>query len=134
MKYEDLTAAQKLNTIVSIPNPILKFKSINELHAIILHGKFLVGHFIVIKEKDELIFCNNKADLFEKHNAIGVIREIITNDLFEFERLFFKLANRTYKTDKQTFKKFGITETFNFGSKIFLPLKYFNNDQFSLAL
>lgn len=111
---------QQFRNLLTYKNKSLKFIEMKEDVILIKHGNYEVGYLDY--RITEVAFVKPDADIFHKHNAVGVLAELIMDSEIPFETMFFGVNNKKYKTNRAMFVKYGIIEEFDFGDKLFLPI------------
>lgn len=125
---QNLNPIQRLDLIMS-NNPttlVLRRTKINEIWIYDDRGFDLYPLGKLVATIDDIVFIYPlETELFRIHNAFGLLSELLNCKEFQFERMYFNYKGKGYGTTRTQFLTHGIKEEFDFGDKIFLPLKYF---------
>lgn len=115
----------QFKNLPNLNNPILDFKMIRNGVIQVRNHDYVVGNLYL--SKTGVLFEGNKRVIFNILKSFGVISELIFNDEIPIDLLLFKYKQKKYLTYREVFKKYGKKMEFDFGEKIFLPLKYFDD-------
>jgi len=94
---------------------------------VIRDEKYIIGHIIFIQTHDNpsIIYFNGKAEIFKKHKAFGILKDVLINPALPFNTMIFCNDSIHYETSRKHYLENCIEETWSFGTKCFLPKSHF---------
>ena len=125
MSKENSQLVTTFDEIISNNTTPFTLKRINAFHIDITDNYYNVGSLRIMKSNLKIVFCQKNAEIFKIHNAFGILKSVIENQVFPFEEMRFQHNGNIYITSKEIFLEFGIEQKFIFGIKLFLPLNKF---------
>lgn len=105
---------------------MIHFKATNRKNIfLVFQDEKMICRYNSISEGAILISTD---DIFRKYNAFGLLKDLLENDKLKFKYIIISYRQNKFWTTRDTLKKEGIEHDFNFGTKIFLPIRMWKTE------